>query len=101
MELKELDCPFCDMIGDWSVDGVEFVDQEVYLKAKCPNPRCKKEVVISVPLLFNRMRMFTTPKSKSIRAEMIPADKIAEKSEPSLPAEQVIPNPARPKTEAL
>ena len=101
MELKELDCPFCDMIGDWSVDGVEFVDQEVYLKAKCPNPKCKKEVVISVPLLFNRMRMFTTPKSKNIRAEMVPMERKEVKKDSSLQAEQVIPNPAKPKTEAL
>ena len=70
MELKDLDCPFCDAVDNWQVDGVEFVGNEVYMSAICPN--CKKKIVISVPIDFDRMRMFVTPRSKNVRAEMMP-----------------------------
>lgn len=68
MQLKELDCPFCDEMGDWNVSGVEFMGSEVYMKTTCP--KCSKEVVVSIPVVFNQMRMFVTPKSKNISAEM-------------------------------
>ena len=68
MELKELDCPFCEKIGNWKVDGVEFVGAEVYMQTSCPH--CNRAVVVSIPVVFNQMRMFVTPKSKNISAEM-------------------------------
>ena len=71
MELKQLDCPFCEEIGDWEVHGVEFVDTEIYMQATCP--KCKKEVVISIPVMFHHMKMFVTPKNrKYVRAAMAP-----------------------------
>lgn len=78
MELKELDCPFCDKVGDWSVSGVEFIDTDVYIEAACPN--CKKEVVVTAPILFSQMRMFVTPKSNKIKAKMLPIDAMSKES---------------------
>lgn len=79
MELQELDCPFCENIGNWAVTGVEFVNSEVYLQSTCP--KCKKSVVISIPLIFNQMRMFVTPKRRQdVRPQMLAPDRL-EKNE--------------------
>lgn len=77
MELKEVDCPFCDTITDWMVSGVEFVGSEVYMSTSCP--KCGKKIVVSVPVVFNQMRMFVTPKSKNVQAKMLSQDEIKEK----------------------
>ena len=65
MELKDLDCPFCQTIGDWKVKGVEFVEREIYIQTECPG--CKRELIVSIPVLFNQMRMFVTPRSNKVR----------------------------------
>ena len=70
MELKNLDCPFCQGISDWEVEGVEFEGNEVYMRTSCP--KCKKTVILSIPIVFNQMKMFVTPQSKNVTAEMLP-----------------------------
>lgn len=89
MELKELECPFCSTITDWNITGVEFVETEVYMKTSCPN--CKKELIVSIPMQFSKMRMFVTPANPSrVRAEMLPYENPNAKQEKE---ETVIPPP--------
>ena len=98
MELKELECPFCNSIADWNVAGVEFMDTEVYMKTDCPS--CKKELVLAIPLQFARMRMFVTPTNASkVRAEMLPYEEATRvRNSDGKMEETVIPPP---KTEEL
>ena len=79
VQLKELDCPFCEQIGDWNVTGVEFIGPEVYMQTECPN--CGKKLVVSIPVVFSKMRMFVTPKSQNVHPKMGNELAITEKSE--------------------
>lgn len=80
MELKELDCPFCDVITDWKVLGVEFVKDEIYMEVECGN--CKKKAIVAVPVVFSHMRMFVTPK-KASETYIVPTLKAETKSVPN------------------
>ena len=85
MELKDLDCPFCQAIGDWKVQGIEFVEREIYIQTACPS--CKRELIVSVPVIFNQMRMFVTPKSNRVRMDRHDSEpaETAKSEEPSEP----------------
>lgn len=65
MKIQELDCPFCDTASNWEADSIDFHNSEIYIRATCDN--CHKTVIISIPLVYEGMRMFVTPKNKKIQ----------------------------------